>query len=162
MNGFTVIELMIVVVILGIIAAIVIPATTTQIEDVNNASLDFDLEMIRKGIELYYHQHVGVYPGYPDGDTSSDPTEEDFLNQMLSRTNRRGELDKDGLYGPYLRPDLGFPKNPFNKKDAISVSKGGGLKPKFNGDYGWTYNAVTGAFDAVTEEIGGNEVKQFD
>ena len=62
-RGFTLVELLIVVIILAILAAIVIPQFSSSTTDANEAALDSNLNALRSAIELYKAQHNGVYPG---------------------------------------------------------------------------------------------------
>ena len=56
-HGFTLIEILIVVVILGILAAIVIPQFTDAAGEANRANLQSQLQTIRSQIELYNVQN---------------------------------------------------------------------------------------------------------
>jgi len=55
-RAFTLIEILIVVVILGILAAIVIPQFTDAADDANEASMRSQLQTVRSQIELYRAQ----------------------------------------------------------------------------------------------------------
>ena len=61
-RGFTLIEILIVVVILGILAAIIIPQFTDAADSAGVASARTQLQTMRSQIELFYSQ-VGKYPG---------------------------------------------------------------------------------------------------
>ncbi len=67
-RGFTLIEILIVVVILGILAAIVIPQFTSASEDAQTSSVQSQLQTVRSQIELYRVQNGG----YPDFDQQWD------------------------------------------------------------------------------------------
>jgi prepilin-type N-terminal cleavage/methylation domain-containing protein len=56
-RGFTLVEILIVVVILGILAAIVIPQFTQASTEAKSNSLASDLQSLRSQIELYKVQH---------------------------------------------------------------------------------------------------------
>ena len=60
-SGFTLIEILIVVVILGILAAIVVPQFTNAADDASISSARTQLQSMRSQIELYYSQN-GSYP----------------------------------------------------------------------------------------------------
>src|SRR5262249_3312377 len=61
-RGFTLVEILIVVVILGILAAIVIPQFTSASESAKGSNLLSQLQTIRSQLELYQVQHNGSYP----------------------------------------------------------------------------------------------------
>ena len=60
-RGFTLIEILIVVVILGILAAIVVPQFTDAADSAKSASLKSQLQTLRGQCELFYAQ-TGAYP----------------------------------------------------------------------------------------------------
>lgn len=62
-RGFTLIEILIVVVILGILAAIVIPQFTSAADEAKESSLRSQLQTVRGQIELYNVQQ-GAYPDF--------------------------------------------------------------------------------------------------
>ena len=61
-KAFTLIEILIVVVILGILAAVVIPQFTNAADDANDASVRTQLQTLRSQIELYRAQNGGSDP----------------------------------------------------------------------------------------------------
>jgi prepilin-type N-terminal cleavage/methylation domain-containing protein len=75
-RGFTLIEILIVVVILGILAAIVVPQFTNAADEANDAAVRSQLQTLRGQIELYYAQNSA----YPDLLTDwSDMIDGDYL-----------------------------------------------------------------------------------
>lgn len=126
-DAFTLVEILIVVVILGILAAIVIPTFTGATEDSNSAALMAQLQTIRGQIEVYRAKHGGP----PPLGTNGDPSDWDVL-----------VLPGDEL--SYLQ---GVPYNPWTGFAGI------GVEPSV--DIGWVWDAVTGDitapyFDEVT------------
>lgn len=61
-RGFTLVEILIVVVILGILAAIVVPQFTSASQDAIKGALASQLQTINSQIELYRVQHSGNLP----------------------------------------------------------------------------------------------------
>ncbi|MDG1837313.1 MAG: prepilin-type N-terminal cleavage/methylation domain-containing protein [Phycisphaerales bacterium] len=65
-RGFTLIEILIVVVILGILAAIIIPQFTNAADDASISSARTQLQTMRSQVELYRAQ-LGNYPAASGG-----------------------------------------------------------------------------------------------
>jgi general secretion pathway protein G len=61
-KGFTLVELLIVVVILGILAAVVVPQFTNATGEASAGNLKAQLSTLQKQIELYAARNSGVYP----------------------------------------------------------------------------------------------------
>jgi general secretion pathway protein G len=136
-SGFTLVEILIVVVILGILAAIVIPQFTEASTEAKTSSLCTDLQTVRSQIELYKIQHNDQLPG---AGTAT------FELAMTGKTDVAGAVSTatTNVYGPYLQK---IPTNQFN--DSSLVEKGT-VSPVPGGSttYGWYFNTGTGAFNA--------------
>ena len=61
-RAFTLIEIMVVVVLLGILAAIVFAQVSGATDSAKSSSLKSQLQTIRGQLELYHTQHAGNYP----------------------------------------------------------------------------------------------------
>ena len=61
-RGFTLVEILIVVIILGILAAIVIPQFTNASQDARKSNVVSQLQTLRAQIELYKLQHKDAIP----------------------------------------------------------------------------------------------------
>jgi len=61
-KGFTLIELMIVVAIIGILAAVAIPKFANLIRQANEASCKGNLGAIRSALSIYYGANEGLWP----------------------------------------------------------------------------------------------------
>src|SRR5919197_629586 len=64
--GFTLVELLIVVIIIAVLAAIIVPQFSSATIDAQEAALDANLARMRSAIELFQAQHGGKYPGAVD------------------------------------------------------------------------------------------------
>jgi len=69
--GFTLIELMIVVAIIGILAAIAIPKFADLIRKSNEGATKGNLGAIRSALSIYYGDMEGTYPNTPDALTTN-------------------------------------------------------------------------------------------
>ena len=146
-RGFTLVEILIVVVILGILAAIVVPQFTQASTEAKLNSLCSNLQSLRSQIELYKVQHNDV-----------SPTLADFTEQMTETSDIDGTTSGDKVrtttycYGPYLER---VPENPFNNlatlvaiTDPCQAGSGGA---------GWAYLAATGQIYADDDFDGDND-----
>ena len=120
--GFTLIEMLIVVILLGILAMLIIPQISVSTSDANLNTLKSNLASMRNATELYYHQHNQVYPGaVSESDGSTATTDANapaaFLAQLTQYSDIDGEVStsKTGnyIYGPYLKSPA-LPTNPYN------------------------------------------------
>jgi len=130
-KGFTLVEILIVVVILGILAAVVIPQFTEASSEARESSLCTDLQTMRSQIELYKVQHNDDLPT----DASVG-----FIAAMTGQTDIAGDAGTD--YGPYIQK---IPTNQFNDLNTIDVSGTGAIG---DDSHGWDFNPTTGAFHA--------------
>ena len=81
-RGFTLVEILIVVVILGILASIMVPSLSNASSAARESTLHEDLRYLRTQVGCFKYQHREVPPGYPSGDLTATPDETTFLDQM--------------------------------------------------------------------------------
>jgi general secretion pathway protein G len=126
--GFTLMEILIVVLILGVMAAIVIPQFANASSDTKKSSLSASLNSLRTQIEFYMLQHGELPPTLTGADWSA----------LTAQSTFRGET-----CGPYL---TAAPVNQLNgKTDVLVVAAdvaGGQLVT--GTDMGFIYNPTTG------------------
>src|SRR5687768_8375233 len=89
-DAFTLIELLIVIVILGILATIVIPQFSNASVNARENTLKDELRYLRTQIVVYKAQHHDIPPGYPNGDRNAAPTGPDFIAQLTRPTDAFG------------------------------------------------------------------------
>lgn len=119
-KGFTLVEILIVVVILGILAAIVIPQFSDASTQSKVSSAKSSLQTLRSQISLYKIQH-----------NDNPPSLANFTAQMTAKTDITGAAGTQ--YGPYMQA---VPKNPFNDSDTLAAADGATV--------GWVYDETTG------------------
>jgi general secretion pathway protein G len=139
-SGFTLVEILIVVVILGILAAIVIPQFTEASTEAKTSSLCTDLQTVRSQIELYKIQHNDDLPTPEAGGAT--------WNKMTMYTDIAGTTNATYTaaqfkYGPYLQK---IPMNQFNDDDTIRIEAG--VSTAGAGTEGWVFNTDNGNFQA--------------
>lgn len=141
-RGFTLVEILIVVVILGILAAIVVPQFASASQSAQSSSLKGSLQVIRSQIELYHTQHDSTYPTLAQLNAA--------WNVLTSRTDSAGNVGTtDGvhIYGPYIKK---MPINPFESSLTVSDTPAAGV--------GWVYDEVTGRVFGVMLEAKADEL----
>jgi general secretion pathway protein G len=145
-RGFTLVEILIVVVILGILAAIVVPQFSNASQSAKSSSTTSLLQSIRSQFEMFQVQHNGNYP-------TLDGTWAIMVNKSGSADTGPGAGTASSLiYGPYLQQ---APRNPFVAtavNTAVNSSWNGTALPATSAKsetYGWYYQASTGRIAAA-------------
>ena len=112
-GGFTLVEILIVVIILGILAAIVIPQFTSASQDARKNSLTSQLQTLRSQLELYKLQHLDQMPST----LIASPFN---WSQLTAKSDSLGATGTGTAYpfGPYLQAD---PVNPLNNFTTVLV-----------------------------------------
>jgi prepilin-type N-terminal cleavage/methylation domain-containing protein len=148
-NGFTLVELMIVVTILGILAAIVIPEFQGHAAESRESAVKSSLHTVRCQIELYKMQHNNLNPGYFNAtfQTSAGMLADQFTgtSQLTGMAQASKTPSDPYLYGPYL---MQLPVNPFNNLNTITIVPDGttDFSSVANDTSGWLYNKATATF----------------
>ena len=128
-------ELVIVIMILGIIAAIAVPRLSRGSAGAADAGLKQNLTVLRNALELYRAEHAG-----------SLPDEANVMAALLIHSNAEGTAfhsEKGGefIYGPYI--GLPPPALPVGRRKGyrdIATADGLGV--------GWIYNRASGTITA--------------
>ena len=152
--GFTLVEILIVVIILGILGAIVLPQFSEASDDAKESALIQSLQTMRAQVELYKFHHNGDYPATQGG------TSQDFKDQMCKASDqfhKVGEIgDATCPLGPYFVKFV--PVNPYNGGRAVKVVDdvpAAGVDEEMSDTVdgedelvGWFFNPATGRLKA--------------
>lgn len=159
--GFTLIEMLVVVIILGILAMIIVPQISVSTDDARLNSLQTNLNSLRSAIEVYAAQHANRYPGtYSEADGTTAVADNAaakaaLLAQLTQFTDVNGMVNGTKTvvfkYGPYLKTGT-LPLNPFNENGDVVVDFAqaditAARAPAGAGE-GWQYFAPIGVFFA--------------
>ena len=140
-TAFSLVEVIIVVLILGIVSLIVVPKFSSASTDARNAALETSLASARRQIEVYKAQHNGKGPHLNE---AGNPDPANFVARLTGKTDPSGKVDANGQCGPYL---MDWPSNPFLKGiAATSVKFGGNPIPPRDDSSGWYYCINNGTF----------------
>ena len=150
--AFTLIELLIVVGILGILAAIAVVKTDSAVTQTKKAVLKSTLSEVQRQVQVFRMKHC--IPAGVDPETGAESAET-FLAQMTRYVDEDGRTSasRSGgyLYGPYFAD---FPHNPINKRDTVLIVGDGEPLPAADNSTGWIYKPETGEFYANVPDYG--------
>lgn len=140
-KGFTLVEILIVVVILGILAAIVVPQFTNAANDARQGNVATQGSTLQNQLELFAAQNNGVYPTVAQ--LNADPADgsTDGWSVMVD-----GNFIKEAPTNPFGGLSLVTASAAANAAAADAEANAG------DGTQGWYYNPATG----VIRASGGN------
>jgi general secretion pathway protein G len=146
-SAFTLVEILIVVVILGIIASIVIAVFNNNVGDASAKALKDNLRNMRSQLQLYSAQH-GTYP-----------TLASFEQQMVLYSDAYGNTSATPSstfrFGPYIYAMPTLPVGTNKGKTAVTTLG------TYAANYGWAYDPIEGRFAAnlPDTDVDGDGVK---
>jgi prepilin-type N-terminal cleavage/methylation domain-containing protein len=155
--GFTLIEMLIVVILLGILAMLIVPQISVSTDDARLNTMHSNLGALRNAIELYYHEHNNIYPGL--NDNAGTPTvvpataATAFLEQLTQYTDINGGVavakDATHIYGPYMK-SVSLPTNPYNNDNLVvcDTTTNDITDRTSGGTQGWRFYTLTGVLMA--------------
>jgi general secretion pathway protein G len=138
-SAFTLVELMMVIILLGVLAALTVPMLQNFSPGAREGALRGDLHSLRHQILIYQLHHNGDLPP-PD----------QLPDLLMNRTTSNGQIDQQGPFGPYV---VRFPSNPYNGRvDVKTIPAGGALAA--DGSSGWLYGVEGSNFTIVANSPG--------
>lgn len=127
-KAFSIVELMIVVAIIGILAALCMPYLHNHAAEAREAAAKDNLRVLRDAIEFYAVRHGDTAPGYPGHDRTAVPTADSLRLQLVVEAHCLQKI----------------PANPLNNLDTVLMIKNEGAFPSDStGSHGWIYQPGT-------------------
>ncbi|MCJ7777757.1 MAG: type II secretion system GspH family protein [Sedimentisphaerales bacterium] len=127
-RALSLVELMIILAVIGILAAIIVPQFQESSSEAREAVAKDHLRILRSTIELYTARHSGAAPGYENDIAGTEPNSAYFIQQTV-------------LSGKFFRT---MPKNPFNNLDTINmIGDSEPFPPEASGNFGWVYQPAS-------------------
>ncbi len=136
-RAFTLVEILIVVLILGILAAIAIPEFSNASGTARTNSVKSDLTILRRQIELFKLQHNAVPPQITGMWT--------LLSTRSDTTETAVAAPTGTAFGPYF---LAPPPNPWNNLTGVSTAA-------TDTAAGWYYTADTTSYAVYVRNADG-------
>jgi general secretion pathway protein G len=121
-RAFTLVEILIVVVILGILAAIVVPQFARARDEAAEGTTVYELEKLRRAVDVYMARHDNRLPAVIEGDGT--------WGNLVAST---GEYLKEAPANPYV-------PGPVSRRIVIRDS----ADVAYQTEYGWIFNDATG------------------
>jgi type II secretory pathway pseudopilin PulG len=133
--GLSLIEAVVVVVLMGVLAAVTLPRFSRASAGGVELSLSGNLAVMRKAIAMYCSEHGGRLP-----------TAGEFASAMTLYTDSSGKISKTpsstAMYGPYLREIPPLPVGAAKGSTGVAGEPGAGV--------GWIFREKVGTIQANT------------
>jgi len=166
-RGFSLVELVIVVVIIGIIAAIAVPRISAGVGATGESALMADLFALRGAIDRYAAEHGGDFPGVrADGQGNGPNTPGAFESQLIKYSNGSGNVsdspDAAHEFGPYVRAIPALPVGGNKGDDTVAIDLSNSPPLVAGGSAGWVYNPTTGEIIANSDDANQAGTRAYD
>lgn len=134
-RAFSLVELVIVIVIIGVLAAIAVPRLSRGATTASENALSANLAAMRSAVELFYAEHAQTYPALAKFEDALTKYSDAAAANFGDRNAATGII-----YGPYLRAVPPLPVGAKKGKTAAVAALGE--------DGGWVYDATKGTVSA--------------
>ena len=142
-KGFTLVEILIVVVILGILAAIVVPQFASASQDAIKSALQSQMQTVTAQVELYRVQNAGTLPHNDAADPLDNAGNHNGWGVLVANSFLKDE-PRNGYTGSST-----VTVQAADVDDAIAGLLGDGAAPAAAGaSTGWFYNSTLGSVHA--------------
>ncbi len=136
-RAFSMIELVIVVVIAGIIAAIAVPRVSGYSQTAKERRVVADMGTLQKATEMFAAEHSGLRIGRLMAGGKVDAGT--LSARLTSTTDDTGTPDGSGIFGPYVR------SMPVNALNGLATVRIDGVAAGA-GTHGWRYDSALNVF----------------
>jgi hypothetical protein len=128
------------------------------------SALASDIGLLRRFVLIYKSHHLETAPGYPNGNTSAQPTGDVFMEQATLSSNSAGRTAAVGTpgfpYGPYLSR---LPVNPLNNLSTVQmVSNDNPFPAAADNSHGWICKPQTGEIRPDSTGTNYREIAYYD
>ena len=148
MSAFTLVELVVVVVIIGVMAAVAIPRVSGATSQAAAAKLRADLSVLRNAIGHYTAEHMGALPAADDDGAT-------FVKQLTMHTDALGAVGTTAgvhIYGPYLFKFPAISVGPNAGAEGVQIREDGAVHEEKT-TVGWIFSRKTGRIFANTDDL---------
>jgi len=167
-SGFSLVEILVVVILLGLIAALTIPMVSGYRSSADETALRSDLALLRSGIEMFAADHNGAYPGSITDGINPAGGEAAFVAHLTKFSNADGEVagarSDEYPFGPYLTngvPRLTVGALADNNGVKV-VASAAALTGEANPAKAWMYSTATGQIICNSAQVSSDGAMKYD